>query len=244
MLIAIFIFYKKYVMKGNKMRKISITSLLTFLCIVFLSLNLFPVYADEPSEPRPANAMWVEPSIINLQTYSIGDKFNVTIWVNMSTLVAGASGIDTWQVRLYYNTTYLRALRVGLTGGQTSQLFKGLSTTTADPIIQENYVFWGETTLGAVYKPVPCYGSLMWIEFNVTSLAPQPINFELSILNVYSWVADDLGNKYPPKGQLDRYNSIVIPELPESLAVASLMILTIMAIIANKKCVQKTRHIK
>lgn len=226
------------------MIKVSISRWLMALSVVFLLLNTIPVYASEPSEPHPANAMWVEPSTINLLTFSVGDRFNVTVWVNMSTLVEGASGIDTWQVRLYYNTTYLKALRVGLTGGTTSQLFSGLSTTTADPIIQQNYVFWGETTLGAAYKPVPCYGSLMWIEFNVTSLTPEPINFELSILNAYSWVADDQGNKYPPKGQLDRYNSIVIPEFPQPLVVASLMVLTLVAIIANKKSVQKTRYIR
>jgi hypothetical protein len=214
---------------------------LVFLGIVFLLLSIFPAYADEPSEPHHANAMWVEPSTINLNTYTVGQKFNVTVWVNMSTVLSPAVGIDTWQVKLYYDLTYIKALRTGYTAGTTSKLFQGLSTVPVSPLIESNFTYHGETCATnspLPYLPVPCHGSLMWIEFNVTAVTPKPIHFQLNITNEDNWVADDMGNYYPPDGSITQHNGIVIPEF-SPLLIVSLMVLTLVAVTLNKKSIRK-----
>jgi len=182
--------------------------------------------------------MWVEPSTINLAAYTVGQKFNITVWVNMSTVLSPAVGIDTWQVMLYYNLTYINATRTGYTGGSTSQLFKSLTTVPVAPIIESNYVFHGESCVYPNYKPVPCYGSLIWIEFKVTAVTPLPINFSLSITNVDSWVADNEGLYYPPDGSITQHNGTVIPEF-SSLVAVSLIALSLVPFILNKKSLRK-----
>jgi len=225
------------------LEKKSLTSALTF-SIIFLLLSICPAYAGVSSEPHKANAMWVEPSTINLKAYTVGQKFNITVWANMTTLVVGipqALGIDTWQVKLYFNKAYINAKRTGYTGGTTSQFFQGLSTTPVTPIIDNvlGYVLHGETCAPS-NKPVPCSGSLFWIEFNVTALTPDPINFKLNITNSNTALVDDQGNFYPPDGSITKYNGIVIPEFSQLLAVVSLMVLTLVTVILKKS----TRKLK
>jgi hypothetical protein len=199
----------------------------------FLLLTISTAYATEPSEPHNANAMWVEPSTINLNSYIVGQKFNVTVWANMSTLVSPAVGIDTWQISLYFNKNYIKALRTGYTAGTTSELFSGLSTTSVTPIIDNTNGFVSHAeTCAPSWKPVPCYGSLIWIEFNVTALTPEPINFNLNITNLDTALVDDQGTKYPPDGSITKYNGIVIPEFSQLLV--CLMVLTLVIAILSK----------
>jgi hypothetical protein len=220
--------------------KINTISNLLALVIIFALLNLYAVYASEPSEPHDANALWVEPSTIDLTTYSIGSKFNVTLWANMSTVISPAVGIDTWQVKLYFNKTYLQALRAGYTAGSTSELFQGLATVPVTPVIDNTlgYVLHSETCAPS-WKEVPCTGSLFWIEFNVTALTPTPISFLLNITNTDTALVDNEGNIYPPNS-ITRYNGTIIPEFSQLLLIATLMVLTLFAI-SFKKYVWKSK---
>jgi len=206
--------------------------------IIFLLLNICTAYAGVPSEPHNANSLWVEPSTINLTTYTVGQKFNITVWANMTTLAGGASGIDTWQVKLYFNKTYLKALRTDYTEPgppKTSQLFAGIPTTPVAPMIDNvaGFVLHAETVAPS-WKTVPCNGSLFWIEFNVTALTPEPITFKFNITNSDTALVDDLGNFYPPNGGTTTYNGIVIPEFSQALVVVSLMVLTLVTVILKK----------
>jgi hypothetical protein len=215
--------------------------------LAFFLLNI-PVYAIAPSVSHPGNAIWIEPPTIDLTGKSIGYKFNVTAYVNMTTLESGALGITVWQVTLYYNTTYINATRVGLTGtdGVTSELFEGKYTyphIVIEP--DKSRVGCGETLLSADYVSVPVLASLCWIEFEVLALQPQPIDFKLNINctsaegEYLTYVGDDIPfpdtNYYPPCGGAQLYNATVVPEFSPFLSVAVLMFLTLVITIFHKK---------
>lgn len=223
------------------MKKISVTGVFAFLGLAFLLLNTLSVYASGPSEPHPGNAIWVEPSTIDLTAYTVGEKFNVTLWANVTNVISSEGKIDSWQIMLYYNTTYLNATRAGYTAGGTSELFQGYYTTPVNPEINTTagYVMYFET-IAPDGKSVPCSGSLCWIEFEVIALVPQPIEFPLNITNSDTWICDFDGYYYPPN-TINQYNSTVIPEFSPSLAVAGLMILTLVAAILRKKSIRKTK---
>ena len=146
--------------------------LLTVVSIMLIITLNFPIeaYGNQPQEPHEADSIWVEPSTIELKSTEItpGYKFNVTLWINLS------FASYSWQVKLYYNTTFLDALNTGYTAGMQSEFFQGLTTMPVTPIIDDNagYVLHGETLVGATQRD-PGYGSLIWIEFEVT-LAPNP----------------------------------------------------------------------
>ncbi|MEM2994796.1 MAG: CARDB domain-containing protein [Candidatus Bathyarchaeia archaeon] len=210
--------------ENNNSRKFQSIKHLTILSIAFLLLNILPVYAIVPSEPHPANAIWIEPSTITLTDYNIGDKFNITAYLNMTTLEEGAIGITAWQVVVYYNTTYIKATRVGFTGpGYTvSELFSGHSTVPSTKIEpSKSRVGCGETLLGADYVPVPVVASLCWIEFEVIALQPQPIKFKLNIDNPLTYICDDIPNYYPPSGNTELYDATVKSPVTYPLTITS-----------------------
>ncbi|MEM2994794.1 MAG: hypothetical protein QXI91_02095 [Candidatus Bathyarchaeia archaeon] len=242
------------------MKKSLVIKKIVFLSVALLLLNILSAYAIVPSEPHPANAIWIEPSTITLTDYNIGDKFNITAYLNMTTLEEGANGITTWQVTVYYNTTYINATRAGLTGtdGITSELFEGKYTL---PVISiepsESWVGCGETLLGADYVPVPVVASLCWIEFEVIALEPQPVQFALNIsvrkgkfLEWLTFVLDDVivdpkdpskYNSYPPHS-MQLYDGMVVPEFSSFLLMAILMSLTLAVTIFHKKNIRNFKH--
>jgi hypothetical protein len=196
--------------EGRKM-KLELTRKIAVLLISMLLLSVSAVFSA-PQNPHNANAIWVDPSNINLTTanpaHILGYKFNVTVWLNMSTLVSPAVGIDTWSAKVYYNNVYLKALACGYTAGSTSDLFKGIPTTPVTPIIDHSSGFvWHSETCAPSYKAVPCAGSLFWITFNVTKLPAkgETLTALFNIQNVDTAVADNEGNQYPPN-DITRYN--------------------------------------
>jgi hypothetical protein len=203
------------------MKKISATKILSFFSIAFLLLTILQAYASVPGEPHPGNAVWVEPSTITLTDYAVGDKFNVTIWLNMTTLKEGGQGIVAWQTVLYYNTTYINATRAGYTSGSTSQLFAGHQVFPAPIRIEADYVGCGETLLGVTdYVPVPVCASLAWMEFEVIALTPQPINFKLNINNEDTKIIDLASNQYPPSS-ITIYDALVKSPVTYTLTISS-----------------------
>ena len=149
-------------------------SLSKFVSVVFitmLSLGILPVFAGVPSEPHTAPAMWIEPSTISFSTadVSVGYKFNVTVWVNMD--VASY----TWQVKMLFDKTQLKADRIGYTHGSKSEFFdfSGSVTVPVTPVIDNTagYVLHGESLMGAISRE-PGQGSLCWVEFEVIASPP------------------------------------------------------------------------
>ncbi|MFX1507948.1 MAG: hypothetical protein ACFFDC_17815 [Promethearchaeota archaeon] len=152
--------------KNSKFGEFSLPTILLMLLTVTPSYLTNHMIADVPSEPHPANAMWIEPS--NVTTAEVGEKFNVTVFVNV-TLVSFA-----WQVKLCFNSTFFKAIKIGYTNGNKSDFFTDYSPIPVTPTInnEEGYILHGESLLGNDEK-APGYGSLIWIEFNLTQIPPQ-----------------------------------------------------------------------
>ena len=132
---------------------------------------------------NPANAIWVEPPIVNLANVSIGYKFNVTMWVNLNDTSFG------WQVGLRFNPTFLQVARVAYTGPGHSQFFQGHTTISVQPIINNvtGNVMLGETLLNPDSRE-PGSGSLCWMEFQV--MAKGVGSDKLNINNADTFVFD------------------------------------------------------
>jgi hypothetical protein len=110
--------------------------------------------------------MWIEPS--NITTLNVEDKFNVTIFVNV-TLKSFA-----WQVKLHFNSTFFNATKIGYTSDNRSDFFSEYSSMPITPEInnEEGYVLHGESLLSNDEK-APGYGSLMWVELSLKEIPPQ-----------------------------------------------------------------------
>jgi hypothetical protein len=147
------------------------------LAVILMSFMIVLTMAQAPSEPHNADAMWVEPSsdtfVNGMPNATVGQKFNVTVWLNMTEDIYG------WQVKMRFNTTQLNVTRAGLTAGGASMYFSGHVTTTAPAAI--------DNTLGTVLVFESCQGftdfipgphgdSLFWAEFAIHA-APTMGNF-------------------------------------------------------------------
>ncbi len=160
-------------------QKISVLALLMLLPIAVLPM--YKVSASGPSQAHAANAMWVEPPQIelNVTLIPVGYKFNVTIWANCSVPCGG------WQLWLLYDKTYINATNIGYTAGFVSDFFQNISTIPINPAFRShnatfNRVEYGESWSGFGPFRSPGYGSLAWVEFNVTSLPINPQDVPLS----------------------------------------------------------------
>ena len=197
-------------MKGKINKIINIVVLVTLVLLM-----VSRVFAAVPEEPHPGDAMWVEPSTIDLSTdtVSVGYRFNVTIWINLT--VASAS----WQFKLAYNKNHLNATGCGYTAGDKSDFFKDINTVSLEPSFgtlntTHNYVLHGEVAFTS--QRDPGYGSLAWVEFEVMTVPPEGETYtsKLAMVEVYpdgteTYAQDPEQNKIP----LNVYESTyIIPE--------------------------------
>jgi hypothetical protein len=138
--------------------------------------------------------MWIEPVNINLTDKPLGYTFNVTVWLKISSTAS-----YTWQVKLYYDTTFLKAKRAGYTAGTTSEWAThrtGGGTGAVYPVIEDGYVLYAESCVGDYYVPAPVTASLCWIEFEI--IGTPTGQSTLSISNTDTFVLNpDLGVVYP-----------------------------------------------
>jgi hypothetical protein len=163
------------------------------LLLEAMSYQISWTVLGQSMEPHDANAMWVESSAINIaNAVGLGFKFNVTVWLNIT-----STNVGFCQIALRFNSTQLQCVRAGYTGGTMSQFMSGHTTITASPVI--NNVTGGvlayEGCNGADYVPAPHVGSLIWIEFQVATLASpgRTLTSKLDISSEYSnntWVWD------------------------------------------------------
>ena len=157
-----------------------------------------------PNEPHPANAIWVEPSFTDLTNYSIGERFNVTAWLNLT------EPSFAWQINLIYDKTILNATRCGYTANSQSQFFEGLPTIFIAPAflninVTHAYVIHAESLIGVAEREPGC-GSLSWIEFEIISKPPEPYEgyLELGIEPSETFVYDPELNEIP----ITRYHGV------------------------------------
>ena len=206
-------------MSRNKITRLTVFSVL--LTLMLFAVSSLTVMA-QPSEPHAANAIWTEPSTItiDINTANIGDKHNVTLWVNVT------ADAFTWQARLTFNQTYFNVIRVGYTAGATSDFFSGQATIPVTPTINNimGYVEHGESLLGM--SSATGVGSLMWLELNLTQLPPEnhlAVNYSVP-LSSGTFIHDTNLNDIV----MDTYDWTDIPVIPEFVHIVA--ILTVIAV--------------
>lgn len=145
--------------------------------------------ASEGIPSHPANAVWIDPSTINISSASIGYRFNVTIMANLSV------PSFVWQVNLNFNPARLRAIGANYTGEGTSRFFAGHATIPVKPAISnaEGQVLYGEALIGSDARPAGS-DSLCSIEFQVVSQISQT---ELNIDNKDTFVLNNSVSEIP-----------------------------------------------
>jgi len=217
---------------------------------VIVLLAVLPVYGGEPNEPHDANAMWIEPSTIVISTdeYAVGDTFNVTVWVNITSVPSENQVVGCWQFYMIYDKSVLEAINAVYTAGSKSQFFEDINTWASTPSYghyneTHDYVMFGEMWNPMAPEPnpkksIPAYGSLATVTFNITSVPPegQTITTTIDISTEYhpptskTYVLDDEGNEVP----LTPYNATyIIPEFSFML-LAIAIVLTLIATVAVK----------
>ena len=197
--------------------------------LVFVTMVLLGafsvIYADEPNVPHVANAMWVEGPYpfadcdgtdVNITTadLSVGQRFNVTVWVNITSVPSGNALVGAWQVYMIYEFAYLDWIRAGYTNATAgkSDFFEEINTYPGSPSEgnqdgTHDYVMFGEMWNPTAPDPnpkksVPDYGSLAWFEFEIVS-APDKYDEILSLIDISTkypastWIADDDATKVP-----------------------------------------------
>jgi len=203
------------------------------ICFLILILLMIPkTFAIEPTTPHPANAIWTEPAVIDISQYSIGDKFNITVFVNSSVTTGG------WQFWLLYPSTYINATgRIGYTAGSTSEFFQGLSTMPVTASFKDynathKRIDFGETIIMPPYRD-PGYGSLAWIEFEVIQTSEDTVYEEFGFLDVGgtgTYILDSAGQKPP----LNVDPSVVVPEFT-ALPLILLTTMGLLTVFISKK---------
>jgi hypothetical protein len=165
------------------------------IAILLLNIVMIRVMAEVPSTPHSADAMWVEPSSVVFDTSnaSVGTKFNVTVWLNMT------KDVFAYQIAMLYNRTQLKCTRAAFSAVTTSMYMVGHATTASGspPVIDTSFLGNGsilasESCTGTDVIPSPNSGSLIWAEFQVL-LVPTAGNltskFDITTrYNLYTWV--------------------------------------------------------
>lgn len=214
-------------------------STLAFILIVIITSSITTLLeqmaiAAKPGEPHNADAMWIEPSLINATGLSIGYKFNITVWINVS-VACGA-----WQFHLIYPKAYINATRCGYTAGAKSDFFKNVPTTVPVDLVfgvqntTHNYIEHAESWLGGT-PAGPGYGSLSWIEFEITALPPDGV-IVCSLDISSSYPSDTFAVNFDTSGKipLNVSDSLIIPEFTPLLILAILSTITVIAVFASK----------
>ena len=143
-----------------------ITRLFATILVAAIIMGVIPAIR---AAPPPAPAVWVTPENLFFDTAhnSLGDKFNVTIWMSTT----GPSYV--WQVKVNFNASQIMAARVDYTGVGKSEFFAGHGTIPVTPTIDNTtgFVVHGESLVGSDSVPAGS-NSLFWIEFKIMA-APQ-----------------------------------------------------------------------
>jgi hypothetical protein len=220
---------------NKRLTKIAITSVACSLLILLLTAAIMPTYADTHS----ADAMWVDPGSISVTPSMVGQRFNATIWLNMTQDIYG------WQTKLFFNYTLFNCTNAGYTNGITSSYFKGHTTTAPGAAIDNTRgtLVMYESCLGSSdFIPGPHNDSLFWVEFNIVSV-PANLNTDLNISreagissSANTWVVASDGVTYLTFGA---YDSVVSPEFSTILLLVALMTASSGAIVASRKMSRK-----
>jgi hypothetical protein len=220
-----------------------------FIVAVILSLTSL-VNAGTPTEPHAGNAMWFEPIDIDLRPQPIGYTFNVTVWLNITSIAAPDDAVAGWQFCIVYEKAYLHAFKCKYSEGTISQFFEDLSGNTisvpatvgASFNTTHEYVLFSEGTyFQAPWGTVPRIGSLAIITFNVTGKPATELSGLISVqttgikkCSVYAWDIEAAA-KHEITSTVTFYpTTYIIPEMP-SLALIFAITSSTLVIVTLKK---------
>jgi len=172
--------------EGRKMKKIVTSILLALMLIAVLP----PFLLKPASAGEQENAFWIVPENLSFDTTTtnVGDRFIVYIWLWVT-----SENMYTWQFKLYYDTTQLKATNCAYEPGPTSQWATyrtGGATAPTTPVIEENYVLFAESIVGDYYVPAGTKAKLAKVEFEIIAAPPMggQLTSLLSIDNVDTYV--------------------------------------------------------
>jgi hypothetical protein len=220
--------------------------LVAIAVIMLIALTTVGFAVDQPNEPNNANAMWIEPSSVDLRGQPIGHLFNVTVWLN----VTGYSGsIGGWQYKLIYNDASVNIVSYGYTNAtlNRSQFFENITTQAVTPVFAaydatHRSFLWGESWLSGTPRGSG-YGSLTWIEFNLTGTPAGLTTFNLDLSTAQgthdTYVLNfDTLDEIP----LTAYNATVtIPEFTIAAYLVTTLIATSTLTLLTKKSFKKRK---
>jgi hypothetical protein len=220
------------------------TILVALVTALIMLLIALPANAAEPTEPHPGNALWIEPSTTDVGGQPLGYKFNITLWINFTSIDPG-NEVGAWQFMLVYEKDHINATRAGYTNGTMSQWFKDAGVGGTMPISPDigsfntthNYVLHGETWISGSKASEGTYGSLSWIEFNITSIPAEITTGTFGFIltgvkrcKIMNEVATDV------TGQFTFFTGIfIIPEFSWLPLILGTAVLTSMAVALTKK---------
>jgi hypothetical protein len=228
---------------NKKLTAIAVGSITISLLLLLLAAMIMPTYADTPTEPHNADAMWVEPASVTFTPDKVGQKFNVTVALNMT------EGVFGWQVKMRFNATQINCTRSGYTSVTTSNYFKGHMVTAPGAVIDDvkGTIVIMETCMGTDYITGPHAGTLIFAEFQVL-LAPTTGNltskFDISTdygtgSKSMTWVYNADGSALMPFTPNDGTYTIIVPEFSYVLMLPAFMALTVVAIIVGRRASHK-----
>lgn len=149
-----------------------------FVTVTIAFLMVIGTVITARTTPPLVPAILITPETLNFETAtaSVGDRFNVTVWIR----TVGMSFV--WQVRVNFNASQLEAIRAGYTSGEHSLFFEGHDTIPLTPIIDNaaGFVLHAESLIEADSAP-PGSNSLFWIEFRI-ALEPRRARVPLTSL--------------------------------------------------------------
>ena len=215
-------------------RKILKLTLTIIIVVLLLNTPINHVESDIPNEPHRADAMWIEPPLINATGLTVGYKFNVTVWINLTQECAG------WQFYMLYDKGLLNATRCGYTAGDKSDFFKNITTIPVSPTLDgphnktHAYVLHGESWLMGDFRS-PGYGSLAWVEFEI--IAEPPFTCILDISSEHHPPTSKTYALNPQQEEIPllTYDTTVIPEFSSWLAVIFLSLTLFAALLTAKR---------
>lgn len=151
--------------KTLKRSAAGILAIMSLVIVVFAFAAVNKAYAVDL---QPPVSMWIDPPINNFttSTLSVGDKFNVTVWINTHNTTLDVP-IYVWQLTIGFDASVLTCTNVSYTAGTTSQFFQGLGIVPVIPDIKNGSLLFGESLIGTAEKSGN--GSLCTIEFKVLS---------------------------------------------------------------------------
>lgn len=206
------------------------TSCLTVMSIMAASIGISPSYAIVIVEPHVGDSIWIEPSFIDLSdTVSVGDMFNITIWINLTVSSAG------WQFKLAYNKSQLNATGCSYTAGDKSDFFSNISTVPSAPEFgsldaTHDYVLHNESWSGDGPPRSLGYGGLSWVEFEVMSIPSEGETSPIAFVDVYPDGTETYAQK-PDKTKIALNAYDCVPEFSGFLFIVSIISLAVIAIL-------------